>query len=190
MRATWLQGVRAESLSRARADPAPRDGRRCRPAAGRSTTAPASSSGSASARRPSMRTRSRSRIRARRRSRSSERSGSTRTVLYPLLADRTHGFVYVERQADPAQAAALQRLKLPGFGFYPEERRSYPQRSVAAQVLGYVGIDGNGLVGTRARIRPRARRSRRARRRSSRTRAAASSTCSRSGPRRRAGTSS
>jgi len=67
--------------------------------------------------------------------------------LYPLLADRTRGFVYVERQADPAQAAALKRLKLPGFGFYPEEQRNYPQRSVAAQVLGYVGIDGNGLAG-------------------------------------------
>src|SRR5690242_10591322 len=66
---------------------------------------------------------------------------------YPLLADRTRGFVYVERQADPAQAAALERLKLSGFGFYPEERRTYPQRSVGAQVLGYVGIDGNGLSG-------------------------------------------
>jgi cell division protein FtsI (penicillin-binding protein 3) len=67
--------------------------------------------------------------------------------LYPILADRSRGFVYVARQADPAQAAALQRLKLPGFGFYAEERRSYPQRSVAAQVLGYVGIDGDGLAG-------------------------------------------
>jgi len=67
--------------------------------------------------------------------------------IYPELADRTRGFVYVERQADPAQAAALQRLKLSGFGFYPEERRTYPQSSVAAQVLGYVGIDGNGLSG-------------------------------------------
>jgi cell division protein FtsI/penicillin-binding protein 2 len=67
--------------------------------------------------------------------------------VFPALADRTHGFVYVARQADPAQAAALQRLKLPGFGFYPEERRNYPQRSVAAQVLGFVGTDGNGLSG-------------------------------------------
>jgi cell division protein FtsI (penicillin-binding protein 3) len=67
--------------------------------------------------------------------------------IYPQLADHTRGFVYVERQADPAQAAALQRLKLSGFGFYPEERRSYPQGSVAAQVLGYVGIDGDGLAG-------------------------------------------
>jgi cell division protein FtsI/penicillin-binding protein 2 len=67
--------------------------------------------------------------------------------VFPTLADRTHGFVYVARQADPAQAAALQRLRLPGFGFYPEERRNYPQRSVAAQVLGFVGTDGNGLSG-------------------------------------------
>jgi cell division protein FtsI (penicillin-binding protein 3) len=67
--------------------------------------------------------------------------------IFPALADRTHGFVYVARQADPAQAAALQRLKLPGFGFYPEERRNYPQRSVGAQVLGFVGTDGNGLSG-------------------------------------------
>jgi cell division protein FtsI/penicillin-binding protein 2 len=67
--------------------------------------------------------------------------------LVPLLADRSHGFVYVARQADPAQAAALQRLKLSGLGFYPEEHRTYPQRSVAAQVLGFVGTDGNGLSG-------------------------------------------
>src|SRR3954471_6679049 len=67
--------------------------------------------------------------------------------IYPELADRTRGFVYVERQADPAQAASLQRLKLSGFGFYPEEKRSYPQRTGAAQGLGYVGIDGDGLAG-------------------------------------------
>jgi cell division protein FtsI (penicillin-binding protein 3) len=73
--------------------------------------------------------------------------GLDANTVYPMLADRTRGFVYVERQADPAQAAALQRLKLSGFGFYPEERRTYPQGSVAAQVLGYVGIDGDGLSG-------------------------------------------
>jgi cell division protein FtsI/penicillin-binding protein 2 len=67
--------------------------------------------------------------------------------VYPELADRTRGFVYVERQADPAQAAALKRLRLSGFGFYPEERRAYPQGSVASQVLGYVGVDGDGLSG-------------------------------------------
>ena len=63
------------------------------------------------------------------------------------LADRTHGFVYLDRQADPNRAAALQKLKLGGLGFYPEERRAYPQGSVAAQVLGYVGVDDSGLAG-------------------------------------------
>jgi cell division protein FtsI (penicillin-binding protein 3) len=67
--------------------------------------------------------------------------------IFPSLADRSHGFVYVARQADPTRAAALQRLKLPGFGFYPEERRNYPQGSVAAQILGFVGTDGTGLSG-------------------------------------------
>src|SRR5207247_6889022 len=73
--------------------------------------------------------------------------GLDANTVYPMLADRARGFVYVERQADPAQAAALQHMKLPGFGFYPEERRTYPQGSVAAQVLGFVGTDGNGLSG-------------------------------------------
>jgi len=72
--------------------------------------------------------------------------------IFPSLADRSHGFVYIARQADPARAAALQRLKLPGFGFYPEERRNYPQGSVAAQILGFVGTDGSGLSGLEFRF--------------------------------------
>src|SRR5207244_3691076 len=55
--------------------------------------------------------------------------------LYARLADRTKGFVYVARKADPARAALLERRHVAGFGFYPEERRSYPEGSVAAQVL-------------------------------------------------------
>ncbi len=67
--------------------------------------------------------------------------------LYPLLADRTSHFVYVQRKADPAKAAALEKLGLPGLGFYPEELRFYPQRGVAAQLLGFAGIDNLGLEG-------------------------------------------
>jgi cell division protein FtsI (penicillin-binding protein 3) len=73
--------------------------------------------------------------------------GVDETQLLARLSDRSHGFVYVARQADAPRARALQRLKIPGFGFYPEERRSYPLGSVAAQVLGYVGVDGTGLSG-------------------------------------------
>ena len=68
-------------------------------------------------------------------------------ALYPLLADRTHGFVYVERKAPVDKATALAKLKLPGFGFYAEERRTYPQGPLAAPVLGYAGVDNKGLAG-------------------------------------------
>jgi cell division protein FtsI/penicillin-binding protein 2 len=68
-------------------------------------------------------------------------------ALYPKLIRRSKSFVYVARKADPQAAAALEKRDLPGLGFYPEERRIYPQRSVAAQVLGYAGVDNTGLAG-------------------------------------------
>jgi cell division protein FtsI (penicillin-binding protein 3) len=67
--------------------------------------------------------------------------------VYRKLTDRTHGFVYVARKADPALAAKLARRGLPGIGFYPEERRFYPQFNLASQVLGYAGVDNHGLAG-------------------------------------------
>jgi cell division protein FtsI (penicillin-binding protein 3) len=42
--------------------------------------------------------------------------------VYEKLTDRTHGFVYVARKADPKRAAALARREITGLGFYPEER--------------------------------------------------------------------
>jgi len=68
-------------------------------------------------------------------------------ALLPLLSDRSHGFVYLARKADPAQAAALEELGIVGLGFYPEERRTYPQGAVAAEVLGFAGLDNKGLEG-------------------------------------------
>jgi cell division protein FtsI (penicillin-binding protein 3) len=67
--------------------------------------------------------------------------------VYEKLSDRTHGFVYVARKADPVRAARLQRRHITGLGFYPEERRVYPQHSIAAQVLGFAGVDNHGLSG-------------------------------------------
>jgi cell division protein FtsI (penicillin-binding protein 3) len=67
--------------------------------------------------------------------------------VYEKLSDRTHGFVYVQRKADTARAARLAKRELTGIGFYPEERRFYPQGSIAAQVLGYAGVDNRGLAG-------------------------------------------
>jgi len=67
--------------------------------------------------------------------------------LYAKLADRSRGFVYLVRKADPKRANALKALDLTGLGFYPEERRVYPQGSVASHVLGFAGVDNRGLAG-------------------------------------------
>ncbi|HXV94950.1 MAG TPA: penicillin-binding protein 2 [Gaiellaceae bacterium] len=67
--------------------------------------------------------------------------------LYPLLADRSRGFVYLARKADPEKAAALEAQKIVGLGFQPEERRVYPQRTVASEVVGYAGTENHGLSG-------------------------------------------
>jgi cell division protein FtsI (penicillin-binding protein 3) len=73
--------------------------------------------------------------------------GKDADVLYGELADRTRGFVYVQRKAEPQRAARLAKLGFAGLGFYPEERRAYPQREVAAHALGYAGVDNRGLAG-------------------------------------------
>ena len=73
--------------------------------------------------------------------------GADPNELLAALADRNRGFVYVQRKADSERAAVLARRGLAGVGFYPEERRSYPQGGVGAQVLGYAGIDNSGLAG-------------------------------------------
>jgi cell division protein FtsI (penicillin-binding protein 3) len=67
--------------------------------------------------------------------------------LLPLLRDRSRAFVYVARKADPTRAAALERRRLSGLGFYPEERRIYPQGWIGAHALGYAGVDNRGLAG-------------------------------------------
>lgn len=62
-----------------------------------------------------------------------------------LTADKT--FVWLQRQLDPRQAAAIGDLGLKGIGLFPESRRYYPRQELAAHVLGMVGLDDHGLEG-------------------------------------------
>jgi cell division protein FtsI (penicillin-binding protein 3) len=59
-------------------------------------------------------------------------------------------FAYIARQVDLNAATRLEALRLPGIGFLPVAARTYPAGSIAAQVLGFVGVDGNGLAGLEA----------------------------------------
>src|SRR3954447_25952259 len=73
--------------------------------------------------------------------------GIDANALYPKLLNRRTSFVYVERFADSKAAAALMQKHYLGLGSYPEERRTYPQRTVASQVIGFAGTDNKGLGG-------------------------------------------
>jgi cell division protein FtsI (penicillin-binding protein 3) len=73
--------------------------------------------------------------------------GVDANTLYPQLLNRKKRFLYIQRFADPAKAARFMKRGFAGVGAYPEERREYPQRTVAAQVVGFAGVDNKGLAG-------------------------------------------
>ncbi|MGH2692613.1 MAG: peptidoglycan D,D-transpeptidase FtsI family protein [Actinomycetota bacterium] len=56
-------------------------------------------------------------------------------------------FVYLARRVDLSVAERVERLDVPGIGLLEESKRYYPGGTLAAQVLGFVGLDGTGLEG-------------------------------------------
>jgi cell division protein FtsI (penicillin-binding protein 3) len=56
-------------------------------------------------------------------------------------------FVFIARRIDAETSSRIRELNLRGIGFRKEPKRFYPKRDLAAQVLGYVGMDGEGLGG-------------------------------------------
>lgn len=56
-------------------------------------------------------------------------------------------FVYLARQLDHAVGERIERMELPGIGVLRESKRTYPGGALASQVVGFTGIDGEGLAG-------------------------------------------
>lgn len=59
----------------------------------------------------------------------------------------SRGFAWIARRLSPETAARVKALNLKGVYFQKEFQRFYPDNEIAAQVLGYVGVDDNGLGG-------------------------------------------
>ncbi|HEX7421226.1 MAG TPA: penicillin-binding transpeptidase domain-containing protein [Thermoanaerobaculia bacterium] len=57
------------------------------------------------------------------------------------------GFVWIARQIPLEVTAQVRKLHIAGIDFIEEHRRAYPRGSLAANVIGYVGVDGEGLAG-------------------------------------------
>jgi len=68
-----------------------------------------------------------------------------RVVLADCRAHKT--FCWVARKADAEVIERIRALNLQGIHFQKEPKRFYPKRELAAQVLGYVGTDDQGLSG-------------------------------------------
>ena len=60
-------------------------------------------------------------------------------------------FVWLKRQALPREAETVARLELRGVYTVTEGRRFYPHGNLAAHVLGFVGVDSQGLEGLEQR---------------------------------------
>jgi cell division protein FtsI (penicillin-binding protein 3) len=74
-----------------------------------------------------------------------DRFTSSHQIAARLNASRN--FAWIARKLEPAEIARVKALNLKGVYFQKEFKRFYPNSQLAAQVLGYVGTDDNGLGG-------------------------------------------
>jgi cell division protein FtsI (penicillin-binding protein 3) len=61
--------------------------------------------------------------------------------------DEKRRFVWIVRRLDAEKATPILALNLPGLQSVLEPKRYYPNGSLASHVLGFVGLDGQGLAG-------------------------------------------
>jgi cell division protein FtsI (penicillin-binding protein 3) len=72
--------------------------------------------------------------------------GLERADLEKKLGQRRY-FAWIKRKVTPDEVTAVKALGLPGVAFTREPRRFYPNRTLAATVMGHAGSEGNGLEG-------------------------------------------
>ena len=70
------------------------------------------------------------------------------TILKKLTSGRS--FEWLKRKTDDETTAKIRDAALPGIGLTTETKRSYPNHELACHVLGFVGIDNQGLEGLEA----------------------------------------
>ena len=70
---------------------------------------------------------------------------SADALLERMQAQRN--FAWVARKVDADTISRIRALNLRGIYFQKEHKRFYPKRQLAAQVLGYVGMEDTGLAG-------------------------------------------
>ena len=77
-------------------------------------------------------------------------SRKERDSLIAGISSSRNYFAFVRRGVSPAVGARITALELPGVTVQPESRRYYPNKELAAHLLGFVGLDNQGLGGIEA----------------------------------------
>lgn len=60
---------------------------------------------------------------------------------------KRQAFTWIKRKIDSETAKQIKKINLPGIGLTQENRRYYPHDNLASHVLGFTGIDSQGLDG-------------------------------------------
>ena len=63
------------------------------------------------------------------------------------LENKDLGFVYIQRKVSAEKAERIMEYNLPGVYIQNEARRYYPLNDIAASIIGFTGVDNNGLSG-------------------------------------------
>jgi cell division protein FtsI (penicillin-binding protein 3) len=66
--------------------------------------------------------------------------------IYGLLSS-SKPFVWLQRKITPFQQDKIKALHLPGLGFFPESKRFYPNFDLGGHIIGFAGMDSQGLEG-------------------------------------------
>ena len=69
----------------------------------------------------------------------------TKEVFNKLNQKRS--FVWIKRKLTDKEVAEIKKLNLDGLDFLDESKRYYPKKYLASNLLGFVGIDNQGLEG-------------------------------------------
>ncbi len=64
-----------------------------------------------------------------------------------IRVESNRHFVWIKRKSELNAVEKLKQLDLVGVGFIAETKRYYPKRKLAASILGFVGLDNQGLAG-------------------------------------------
>ncbi|MFV9509992.1 stage V sporulation protein D [Tepidibacillus sp. LV47] len=72
--------------------------------------------------------------------------GMSQEKIYKLITQKEL-IVRVARKIPEEKANEIEKLKLPGIAITEESKRYYPEKDLASHILGFVGIDNQGLAG-------------------------------------------